>query len=801
VFSCLFAQVVILPASSTAAETAKTVRLDGKILYIPEVKLTRETNPVDKFLYIGSWETKAGKNQNSLCAIDSKNNVISIKSPGTLLENSKPRVVTQNNVDVFFDGISWGQRQATHIAFRITSDRQQPVMIEIANDSEAALFLNGKFTCHARAGDDQSSGGRSYLPVTLERGKNIINIKQYSMVEKPRIEMAVSLNASHDLAVAWQARGGLLKKLLYLPSELDDMPALAWGPHLGNLSPSLEVRDVATNKIVFQKESVRQGRIFGDDTQNLAPGIYEATYRTANESNSEFFMVGNPDALFAEIQHTLSLYSPDAESKHDIDAQLERAKILLSKDNYKAFDRAWQEKAAYTFSRLADFARQLKEGGVDIVKGAQGLHIRDFVSGADGSTQYYRLYVPTTYKPGNHLPLLVIPSARIADKAWSFIEGPIIANQREALRWAKFAEQHGVALLWPGYRAIPEGYSYESMRIDEAIKAVEKDYDIDGHRISIYATCGAGYNAGRLVEEYSNRFAAIVYDRAVFDLSLYTIRTSPSLMEWYTTVNPSRHVLENRNIKIFVMHDNTSPPGHGPMELTTAFLERAKKTRDDVVSYLSERPMTMAERMDKVFTWLAPCRNENPDDRRSHFLAKAGYTGPIMEIFTTPLLVVEGTHASEDGLQGIQSTVESIKKGYVDYFHGAECPSKKDTDVTQRDIETHSLILVGDPKSNSVWEKLQPQLPVKVTTSAVFYNNDKLTGAQPFQAIVRHPVADDKFILMIGAGDLRTLDSVKTDELFNAWYDCITTAPRAIISKLDDMNNKSRPINSTTNKH
>jgi hypothetical protein len=263
-------------------------------------------------------------------------------------------------------------------------------------------------------------------------------------------------------------------------------------------------------------------------------------------------------------------------------------------------------------------------------------------------------------------------------------------------------------------------------------------------------------------------------------------------MEWYTTVNPSRRVIANPNIAIFVMHDDTKPEGHGPMELTTRFLSQAAKTRNDVVSYLSKQPMSQASRLDKVLTWLAPCRNENPDDRRSYFLAKAGYTGPIMEIFATPLIVVEGTRARDAELDNIKSVVQSIKKDYATHFHGAECAVRKDTDITQDDIDNNSLILVGNPKSNSVWEKLQPQLPVKMTPAGVLYGNDRLTSFQPFQAIVWHPSANNKYVLLIGAGDLRTLDQVTTGELFNAWYDCYLYNPGKIISKLDALARPAR---------
>jgi predicted peptidase len=767
--------------------------MDGKTVFIPEIKLTKRVTPITSFLFIGSWEStaKATGDQGPLCLVDVKNNDILIKSPEKLLANSKAMVVDQDSLIPFLTKIIWGKNQATHIAFKIKAARVQPAVVELYTDSEAVLLNNGKMASRVSASGAIGAGGRGYLPVMLKAGENIINIKQYSRAE-PRIQLSIYLDHSHDLQAAWQMHGGFLKSLVCPPGRETGAPELNWNQSLGRISFSLEVRNVSTNDIVIRKESVGRGKISDAGTQGLAPGIYQAVYRTQNDSVSECFIIGNPKDLLAALQEKLSKYNLDSESKLDIEVQLRRARFLLSEDNYNILDRQWQEKIAYTFSCLDDFERSLNQGATNIAKDQPGLHIRGFASGADGSTQSYKIFIPSNYNPGTPLPLLVIAPVRIANKTRPFIEGPVMANHRQALLWTKFAEKYGFALLWPGYRGIPEGCSYESVHIDEAIKAVEKDYTIDRCRISVYGTCSAGFNAGRLIEEYPNRFAAIVYDRAIIDLSLDTIRSFPPLMEWYTTVNPSRHVIDNKNIKIFVLHDGTRPPGHGPVEYSIAFLEQAKETRGDVVNNISTRPMTLTERMDTVFSWLEPCRNANPDGKRSQFLAKSGYTGPIMEIFAAPILVVEGTHATGGDRENIQRVIKSLQEDYTKYFHGAKCTVKTDSEVTEDDIDTYSLILVGNPQSNSVWAELQPKLPITMTPTTVAYGDDKLAGFQPFQAIVRHPTANDKYVLLIGAGNLKTMGKVMTDDLFTAWYDCFLYSPDKIISKLDSLHDLRR---------
>jgi len=145
-----------------------------------------------------------------------------------------------------------------------------------------------------------------------------------------------------------------------------------------------------------------------------------------------------------------------------------------------------------------------------------------------------------------------------------------------------------------------------------------------------------------------------------------------------------------------------------------------------------------------------------------------------------------GSHAPENLKKNMEYIAGSLKGDYTKYFHGAECAIEKDDDVTEEDIKNNSLILIGNPTVNAVWGKLQPRIPLEVTLDKVLYENKTLAGNSMFEAIVRHPDATNKYILLIGTGDFQKLKPVITDNLFNAWYDCLVfDTPFRIISKLD----------------
>jgi len=278
IIACLMLCGLSFPVVSVAAADASAtiVKMDDKRIFIPETKLTRSVNPVSSFLYIGSWE--GGQNaEKSLCAIDLANNQIHVKFSGKLLEGSKTRVVTQNNVDAFLDGISWGKQQATQIAFKVASKKQQQVLLEAHAGADVVVFHNEKLAGRAerasrvKVGNTLASDGTAYIPMALATGENIINVKQFSRGGAPHLQLAIITDHSRDLQAAWQQRGGLMQTLLYRLRADTNSPKLEWYPHTGNLSVSFEVRDVSADKIIYQKESTRLGRGVSEETANLVP--------------------------------------------------------------------------------------------------------------------------------------------------------------------------------------------------------------------------------------------------------------------------------------------------------------------------------------------------------------------------------------------------------------------------------------------------------------------------------------------------------------------------------------------------
>lgn len=760
-----------------------------KEISIPEIKLTKRINPVYTYFFAGSWQMKSAGEWSSkpLCTVDKGNTGLTLKSPESLLPGSGPCILNQSNQKQILNGITWGQAQSTHFVFNATTKEPLVGVVEIITNSKLAIYKNGKLAGEVVAPDILEGDGCAYIPIFFESGDNIINVKQLSICGPAQLQLSICFDNSRDFKAAWQAENSLLQKLVYVAGARREIPTLEWSPLLENLTVSVEVCNVATGTTVFKKEAMRRAKTLGNDGKSFTPGVYRIAYRSKKETAQEYFIVGNPVEIFNSLKARLSIYTIDFATKINVEAYLRRVEILLSPKHLNLPDRVWQEKIAYALGGLSSINHLLEKGAASISKDMPGLHIRGFKSNVDQSTQFYRLFVPSAYKPDEKIPLLVVAPTIVSVQDRPYIEGIDMASQRKALLWAAYAEKHGFALLWPGYRNVPEGYTYEALHIEEAIQAVEKDYNIDPRRISVFGTCSAGFNAGRLISEYPNRFAAVVYDKAMFNRNVTKIKNNPTLQDWIQDINPVPHVINNRNLRIFVANDGSRNDQHGDIAWSNQFLREANQKRSDIIHCLGMQTAG-TPLLDTIFTWLAPCQNDKAGSDRSYFMSAAGYVGPISEVFGTSLIIVEGTSATGKGQENIRALVEHLATGYKRRFLGAQCVVKKDHEVTQGDIEKHSLVLIGNPASNGVWGAMQKDIPVSVTATNVFFEKQILCGESSFSAVLKHPFSENNYVLLIGAANLDSLPRAGSADLFRAWYDCCVFEPkRRIIGKLSAM--------------
>lgn len=100
--------------------------------------------------------------------------------------------------------------------------------------------------------------------------------------------------------------------------------------------------------------------------------------------------------------------------------------------------------------------------------------------------------------------------------------------------------------------------------------------------------------------------------------------------------------------------------------------------------------------------------------RQSRLSKQPGLSGPLKDIFYDKIMYVYGTQGwSSRQLQANQKAAKLMSQqnfGRSSKYHEA-VPVKKDTEVTQKDLEEFNLILLGGPKSNSLTAKIEKFMP------------------------------------------------------------------------------------------
>jgi len=781
---CLFACLLALALIAHWFFSEKNVYSTKQEL--PLTELDGKNIEVTAYQYLGSWmipvedgvsPTADSSWKSTIDLVFGKNReTFQIDSRMYRLRGTRSERLTPDDETETFGKIEWAANQVSLFAFRAFSPQKQVAVVEMDTNDVTAFYINGKLIREMIAVDNVEIGAHSLVPVSLKAGENIFVIKAFSSAGPPRLRMSLILDQSSDFQSAWNGAWGFLDKVICRQKgNVFEAPVASWDKNLNRMSVKAEVCDALTGNILMKKDELRNGNAIRDGGKTLGAGIYKITYKThapQPETASEYFIVGFPKEVYGTVRESLDALSWDAAEQPNIEAQTRRTEILFEHGNYDSDNKAWQGKIAETLGSLAEYIRLKKEGKGNVFKDLTGHQLRGYVSKIDNSKQVYQLFIPSNYTTDEKLPLLIIMPVTVSAKERSFIEGPSSTTQRQVVMICNFAEKFGFGVLCPGYRNAAEGWTYEAEHVEEALSDVEANYNIDSSKISLYGICSGGYYASRLASIYPRRYAAIVYDRAVFDREPKAMqRGLDSIREWIQATQSTDRIIANKNLKILVLNDGSMKVGHGEIELTYKFLKEALPKRPDIKYALGQRQMGVAL-WNLIFDFLRDCKNEHPSHVRVDVPAESGYAGPISEVLATPFIVVEGTNTSKEGEHFMGLAINNLQRLYKEKFYGAELPCKKDNEVTNEDIQKCSLVLLGNADSNLIWGKLASRYPDSLTPYNPPDNHTPKPSKNAFAEVFKNPATKTHYLLLMGADKLEDMASLANFNPFASWSDC-----------------------------
>ena len=126
-----------------------------------------------------------------------------------------------------------------------------------------------------------------------------------------------------------------------------------------------------------------------------------------------------------------------------------------------------------------------------------------------------------------------------------------------------------------------------------------------------------------------------------------------------------------------------------------------------------------------------------------------GVSGPLDDVQHHAVLVVQGT-ADPSQNEANRLAAEHFATG--DVVGSVRYPIKRDVDVTDADLVGQSLVLVGNPRSNTIAAKLAPSLPVSFEPHAVVFRGTRYAGDDVGVSFIHPSPVDPNEYVVVHAG-------------------------------------------------
>ena len=336
------------------------------------------------------------------------------------------------------------------------------------------------------------------------------------------------------------------------------------------------------------------------------------------------------------------------------------------------------------------------------------------------------------YATGTHLP---------------FLESYFLAAFDETERYRLLGDELGFAVLqvW-GRGNYMGGTAMGTADVFEALDSVRRDYPIDADRMYLLGYCEGGRIALLMAEHYPDRFAALSAEAPITNSG-----SQPGfLARWARFSSPIAMIDRLVNTPIFISHDEAddSPP----IRESVQFVERSKALGVDATLVKVRGGLhgiyqdPMAEKRSLFEFFVGKQRAQQPRAVSPSEMVH----GPIEAAFAAPVLVVEGTTGVAADRAIVHGLAEELRTEWRKAYF-VDCPTKKDSQVTEADIRKYNLVLIGDQATNSLIHRMGDRLPLHASATGVSAGGHDYPGERlGYQFIASNPLNPDRQVVVIG---------------------------------------------------
>ena len=344
---------------------------------------------------------------------------------------------------------------------------------------------------------------------------------------------------------------------------------------------------------------------------------------------------------------------------------------------------------------------------------ADEVFLRGCWSDLDGTVQPHTVFVPANAGP--HPPLVV--ALRDVDQNETTLF--------ESTRLAERCAARGWVALCPSGRGTSGYMTIGERDVLEALAATREALPVDGRRLYVTGLGMGGTGAWLLSLRHPDLFAAAAivsgygdFDQpGLFEFLGYQLAEEP----WYAAHNPARLVKRGLTTAFRIAHgecDAVVSPVHARVlharlqELEVEHEYRLDPQGDHGTRFFDDELAASLEFFG---------RQARPADGQANMEAFEGVGGPIADVFGRgPFAIVWGTKSpAARGTAERLATAEAADLATAQQL-AAEWKSKyggaahvlPDTAVTDSMLRTTTLVLVGDPQTNTLLARWKDRLPV-----------------------------------------------------------------------------------------
>jgi len=435
-------------------------------------------------------------------------------------QNLDSKAVENTDVGISIDKLLGRDTNAVvYLYCELTSKTAQDVHILFTGIQESKIWMNNRFVYKSRWRNSQSKHYQEYVPVKLEKGKNLLLVK---VALSDRITAGIRWNFNMCVANRQYAQESFLKD--YRFTILDepvtkDSVRLYLGPFV-NEDLSVQVKDIVSGSdaipwMISTKGNDREIRsglraipLEGMERERL----YSIAVRMGKDTLRQDFMFGDYAKVVAGLKckYREAKEAYGFEPNEDFTTAYERLDYLDTKPNLSASQVS--EKSHWDLSRVL-FAKEVWRH-LDGYERSGGEHfsgiISGYVSAIDSSRQYYLSHIPEhLLKKGGKIPLIFIMPFTYSHA--KLLETWGISNLDQMWWDAKLAEDNGFGLVWADLRGHPGTNEISVTAFREILASLNSRFEPDGDRLFVLGNSASSIKAMSLATKLPSVFAGVLF--------------------------------------------------------------------------------------------------------------------------------------------------------------------------------------------------------------------------------------------------------------------------------------------------